>query len=163
MESGVERAERGAAAAAGYLSEGADPRSWIRGLSCLLLLSVAAVMLCRRLRGADERPPHEYYASCLISTKYRVVLCATRVERAAVAAAGQQGQQCQTRGLVWRTDFENQLYEPVWQRKGDMLRIFKEVSISDCRGCSEGLGAFRFFFKQQQQKIPPKRFDIFPP
>ena len=58
-------------------------------------------MLCRRLRGADERPPHEYYASCVISTKYRVVLCTTRVERAgraAVAAAGQLGQQCQTRG-----------------------------------------------------------------
>ena len=116
MESGVERAERGAAVAADYLTEGSDPMSWIRGLSCLLLLSVAAVMLCRRLRGADERPPHEYYASCVMSTKYRVVLCATRVERArraALAAAGQLGEQCQTRGLVWRTNFENQLSEPI--------------------------------------------------
>ena len=129
MESGVERAERGAAATADCLSEGADPRSWIRGLFCLLLLSVAAVMLCRRLRGADERPPHEYHASCVISTKYRVVLCATRVERAgraAVAAAGQLGQQCQTRGLVWRTNFENQLYEPVWQKEKETCPAFSK-------------------------------------
>ena len=74
------------AVAAGCLSEEVDPTSWIRDLSCFLLLSVAAVMLCRRLRGTDKRPSHKYYAICVISAKYRgvvVVLCATRVERRA--------------------------------------------------------------------------------